>query len=314
MPDFKPSSQDKKVNAEAQWKTLDDKTALKLAALEQEVSNMQPAHSEMFPKISHMPDGNKPVPVSSIGNGTTINAWTFWFLVIVSLFLAQMPVIGWLFTPVTQFTTMIHELGHALVCLATGGHVSGLTIVADGQGHGGITNCFGGMPFFYTQAGYLGTAIFGCLLIYLGQYAKLSRPILFALGFAIGMAAFILVGANVFATGFAGIASFLWGLALSAGLIWAALKLKPATANLLLLFLAIQTALNSVTCILALVQYYFGFQSIGGAFTDASNMSDMTHIPALIWSLFWFLSSLAMLGLTLWHTYGKRIFRSTLKV
>src|SRR5271163_4876737 len=105
----------------------------------------------------------------SVTNGVMIgNNYSFWIIVIGSLLLSHSPGFSWLFAPINIFTTAVHEMGHALVCLATGGQVSGLTIVGDGAGHGGLTFCQGGNPFFYTQAGYLGAAVFGCLLIILG--------------------------------------------------------------------------------------------------------------------------------------------------
>jgi hypothetical protein len=241
----------------------------------------------------------------------TLNACSFWCLVLLSLILAQVPIVGWLFTPINQFTTMVHELSHAFVCIVTGGWVTGLTVVGDGAGHGGLTFCHGGLPFFYTQAGYLGTAIFGSLLVFLGQYPKLSKATLVLLGTAIGLASIFLVGANLFNTGFAGFLSLLWGVAMSVFLIWAGLKWKPSAANLLLLFLAVQTALNSVVCIYYLVQIYFGFVPSSAAWSDATSMSQMTGglIPPFVWSLLWFVMSISLLSVTLWHTYGKRIFR-----
>jgi hypothetical protein len=100
------------------------------------------------------------------------NLSVFWVLVGLSLFLPYVPVVNWVLAPVTLFTTMVHELGHAIVCMLTGGMVTGLTIVSDGQGHGGLTNCLGGMPFLYTQAGYLGTAVFGAFLIFMCQFQR----------------------------------------------------------------------------------------------------------------------------------------------
>jgi Peptidase M50B-like len=251
---------------------------------------------------------------SAKGSGKTFNVWSFWLLALFSLFLAQVPFISLLFMPVTQFTTMVHELSHALVCLATGGWVGGLTIVPDGAGHGGLTYCHNGLPFFYTQAGYLGTAVFGCFLIFLGQFTKLSKYVLVCLGTAMALASLLIVGPGILTTGFSGFFSLLWGLAMAAGLIYAGVKWKPTTANLLLLFLAIQTALNSVVCILYLVQIYFGFASTAAAYSDASAMAQMTAIPAFVWSAFWFLTSVAMVAFTLWHTYGKEIFGKQVKV
>lgn len=245
----------------------------------------------------------KQVSISS-----SFNAWAFWLITILSLILSQTPGISWLFTPINQFTTMIHELGHAFVCILTGGHVTGLTIVGDGAGHGGLTYYAGGLQFFTAQAGYLGTAVFGCLLIYLAQFPRFSKLLLGAIGIAMGLCSLTLVGMNIFVTGFQGFFSLLWGGAMAFALCWLAKKLDSRSANLVVLFLAIQTALNSLSAVFLLVQVYLGVLQTN-AWSDASVMETITHIPAFFWGLIWFLMSCAMLGFTLWHTYGKRLFR-----
>ncbi|HEY9774041.1 MAG TPA: M50 family metallopeptidase [Planktothrix sp.] len=233
------------------------------------------------------------------------NLWAFWALIAFSILFANAPVISWFLAPITQFTTMVHEMGHALVCMATGGYVNGLTIVSDGQGHGGLTNCMGGNPFLYAQAGYLGTAVFGSFLIWLCQFPRAAKSCLCVMGGAFAMATLALVGANVLHTGFQGFFSFVWGLAMSAFLVWAGIKWKPAAANFLMLFLAVQTALNSVTSLLYLAQFSMGL-SPGGGWSDATNMQMMTGIPAACWAIFWALSSIAMVGFTIWRVYGFR--------
>lgn len=261
-----------------------------------------PATSRRKFSIPDLFSKSAPTAVSS-----GFNMWAFWLITLVSLILSQTPGISWLFTPINQFTTMVHELSHAIVCILTGGHVTGLTIVGDGAGHGGLTNASGGIGFFFVQAGYLGTAVFGCLLIYLGQFARFSKIILGALGVTVALCTIFLVGFNVFNTGWAGVFSFLWGAALSAALLWMSVKLDAVKANLAVLFIAIQTALNSISCIFLLVQVYCGFLPAGG-WSDATVMQSMTGLPQWFWSLIWFLMSCAMLGFTLWHTYGKRLF------
>ncbi len=229
-----------------------------------------------------------------------LNLWGFWTVAVLSLLLANFPVVSWFMAPVTQFTTMVHELGHAIVCLMTGGYVTGLTIVSDGQGHGGLTNCMGGNPFLYTQAGYLGTAVFGSFLIFLCQFHRLAKATLCVLGGAFALATLALVGANVLHTGWQGFFSFLWGIALSGLLIWAGVKWKAGSANVLVLFLAVQTALNSVTSLLYLTQASFG----EGAWSDATNMQGMTGIPPVVWASTWALISVALVGFTTWKTFG----------
>jgi hypothetical protein len=246
---------------------------------------------------------------NNVFSGSAFNAFGFWAVALASLLLSHAPGFTWLFAPLNFFTTAVHEMGHAAVCLATGGHVAGMTIVSDGAGHGGLTFCQGGNPFLYTQSGYLGAAVFGCILIALSQFPRISKSILMAIGLAIGAAGIFLMPATLFQAGMfgQGLASMVWALVMGGFLVWSGMKFKPGMANLLLLFLAVQTALNSVTCIGDLIALSFGLTGMH-AFSDASNMADMTGIPAFIWSIFWGVSSLVMLGFTFKETYGKRLF------
>ncbi|MDR3615512.1 MAG: M50 family metallopeptidase [Candidatus Obscuribacterales bacterium] len=256
----------------------------------------------------------KAVSDDAEGYDSSINASLFWFLTFLAIFLAQVPYVSVLFTPITQFTTLVHELGHAVVCVLTGGQVGGLTIVSDGSGHGGVTYTRGGIPFFYTQAGYLGTAFFGSTLIYLGQYPNLSKNLLIWLGIGMGIASISLIGGNILYTGLAGVGSFFWAAAMSVFLVLSGMKLKSYQANLLLLFLATQTALNSFTGVFYLVQLYLHMVPSHGAWSDASNMSKMfPFLPATFWSLFWCFCSVIMLTFSIWHTYGKRLFQAAPK-
>jgi|SRR6516162_3690694 hypothetical protein len=241
--------------------------------------------------------------------GNVFSAIGFWAVAVASLLLSHSPGFTWIFAPLNVFTTAVHEMGHALVCLATGGHVSGMTIVSDGAGHGGLTFCQGGNAFLYTQSGYLGAAVFGCILIVLSQYPRLSKAILVGIGLSIAAASIVLMPGTLWQVGMLGqgLTSMLWALVMGAALVWSGIKLKPTVANLLLLFLAVQTALNSITCIGDLIALSFGLTNMH-AFSDASNMADMTGIPAFVWSMFWGASSVIMLGFTLKETYGKRLF------
>jgi hypothetical protein len=208
--------------------------------------------------------------------------------------------------PIRIFVTAVHELSHAIVCIATGGSVSGMTIVSDGHGHGGLTFCHGGLPFFYAQAGYLGSAVFGCILIFLSQSPQLARGILMFLGCMIGIASLWFMPGTILAGAvLEGVGSITWGLALAAALVWCALKLPLPAAHTLIIFLAVQTGLNALTDVWYLVQLSSGL-SAGAGWSDATNMQEMTGVPALIWSGFWAVSAVCMLGGTLWACYGAK--------
>jgi hypothetical protein len=222
-----------------------------------------------------------------------------------SIFLWDVPWARTVLFPVRTFVTTVHEMGHALACLATGGTVSGMTIVADGEGHGGLTFCAGGIPFIYTQTGYLGAAFFGCLLIFIGRYRKLSRVVLALMGVAVCAASLVFMTGTVFHGNlFQGVGSVIWGFIIGCGLIWSGFKLNDGLANFILLFLATQTALNSLTDVVVLIKLSLGM--LGSASSDAGSMAQMTFLPAAFWSVLWGAISLAMLSGTLWLCYGPK--------
>ena len=67
--------------------------------------------------------------------------------------------------PFTLLVTFLHEFGHALGALITGGSVEGITINPNGSG---LTTSRGGSLSVILMGGYLGSAILGNLLFYIG--------------------------------------------------------------------------------------------------------------------------------------------------
>ncbi len=220
-----------------------------------------------------------------------------------SLSLWDVPWAQAILSPVRTSVTAVHELGHAIACLATGGSVTGMTIVSDNNGHGGLTFCSGGLPFIYTQTGYLGTALFGSFLIFVGQYPRAAKAILALLGLTICTASLtFMFGTILHGEILQGLGSMLWGALIGAALIWGGVKLQPSAANFILIFLAAQTALNAVTDIIILSKLSIGLIP-SASFSDATNMAVITGIPAAFWSILWGIASLSMLSATLWFCY-----------
>ncbi len=242
------------------------------------------------------------------------NMMAFWVIVVLSVLLANVPIVSLLLTPVNQFVTMVHELGHALATVLTGGHVSGLTIAADGQGHGGLTFSQGGWSFLIAQAGYVGTTLFGCLLIYLGQYPRWSKLILSALGVSmiLSTVVFIVPGLVNPMHFLESVISLIWGFGMGAVCFWLGRKLKPALANLMVLFLAVQTTLSSLSLLWVLVPHSLGLA--GGGFSDATAMAKMVPFTLPIFWVFWWVSiSIIALFFTLKHTYGSAIMKKRIQ-
>ena len=72
--------------------------------------------------------------------------------------------------PISQFVTFLHEFGHAIGAVITGGSVLNLQVNPDGSG---FTRTAGGSRSIVLMGGYLGSAIFGNFLFFVG--ARMER-------------------------------------------------------------------------------------------------------------------------------------------
>lgn len=112
--------------------------------------------------------------------------------------------------PIRLLVTFLHEFGHALGALLTGGSVENVQINPDGSG---FTKTMGGSRSVILMGGYLGSALLGNLLLLIGARGKgLVKP--FSILLALAMIATGLFWFNsLFTTGtlilFAGVIIFL---------------------------------------------------------------------------------------------------------
>lgn len=100
-------------------------------------------------------------------NGSKLKGISIITLSIAAYFLLEIfvPFGGTILYPFKLLVTILHEFGHAFFTLITGGSVKEIQISPDGSGH---TMTVGGIRFITLAGGYLGSAIFGNLLVYLG--------------------------------------------------------------------------------------------------------------------------------------------------
>lgn len=85
--------------------------------------------------------------------------------------------IGWkLLYPIRMFVTFLHEFGHAIGAIITGGSVESVRINANGSG---ATTTFNGNLSIILMGGYIGSALFGNILFYIGaKHTKLVKPVM----------------------------------------------------------------------------------------------------------------------------------------
>jgi hypothetical protein len=221
--------------------------------------------------------------------------------------LTQLPLLDMLAYPIDKIVTILHELSHAVACEATGGTVTGLTIVSDGEGHGGLTWCIGGWRWIVTSAGYVGATFLGCILMWLGREEARASVVLKTLAVSIAVLSLYFMGNGLFQN--IGMAPVMGSLgiafAVAGGLYLIGTKAPSRVAHMCLLVFSAQTALYALCSAFDLVKFSMGMNN-HGEFSDATNMAQITGLPASVWSIVWALIAIAMVAWTLWFCYAKK--------
>ncbi len=207
----------------------------------------------------------------------------------------NVPALAFILYPFRLFVTFVHESGHGLAALITGGEFNRFIVSPDGSG---MALTSGGARALILPAGYLGAALFGALLFYVANTLPFPRTISVVL--AVGLAAITLL--------FTPLASTAWLIGLGSALALGALgRLAQRSVNLLVLnILAILTGLNAVLDLVGLVT--FPGAAMGDIVNDAAAFSRevMPLIPGVVWAILWALVAVAMLGGSVYMSYVRR--------
>ncbi len=183
--------------------------------------------------------------------------------------------------PIRLLVTFLHEFGHALGALVTGGTVLDVQINSDGSG---FTRSMGGIPSIILMGGYLGSAIFGNILFLIGSRARsFVKPFILLLGTAMLVTAFVWF--NSFFT-----TAVLIGFAL----VFFFIALKTKIGGEVIMFLGL-------ACILYIIQDF----NVGPASDLAQYAKIMKILPAQIWMYIWLLIALFFTALNLRIVFRK---------
>ena len=181
--------------------------------------------------------------------------------------------VGWyapnLVYPLRLLTVLLHEGGHAVMALATGGEVVEIRVNLEESGH---TLSRGGIHFLILHAGYLGSLLAGLLLTATPAPAR---------GFAGLLGGLTLVALSwipLFSFG------FLYTALVAAALGVLAWKTSHATCRLVLRGVGMFAVADAVRDILA-----------DFARGDAALLQQLTLVPAPVWSVGWLVAALAIL-------------------
>jgi hypothetical protein len=231
--------------------------------------------------------------------------WLLLVATIITIALWFLPYTEYLVYPIRLFVTFIHESGHALVAVLTGGSVQSLTISADTSGltYAVPSGFFGAL--LTSSAGYLGTTVFGVLMLYLIRKRFSPNKILTAEGIfvAVMLVVFTIISPifNLFTlqVPFSSLLfTIIAGGFLAAALIGLGIYSSPKIVGFAVAFLAVQCLLNALFDLKTVLM--INTPVVGSDMAnDAANMAAITHIPGFFWVLIWIGISILMISLGL---------------
>lgn len=184
----------------------------------------------------------------------------------------------WIVWPLKVLVVFLHEISHGLAAVATGGAIERIELSAD---EGGICWTRGGSRFWTLSAGYLGSVLFGGLILVGAARSRVDRWLSVALGVLL-LAVCALYVRPLGGFGFA--------FAAVAGLVLVAVGafLSHAINDALLRVIGLTSCLYAVADIKSDVLERPGLPS------DAALLAEHTGLPTLFWGALWI--AIAALG------------------
>lgn len=181
--------------------------------------------------------------------------------------------------PLKLLVVLMHESGHALACVLTGGTVQSIQISPN---EAGVTYTAGGSRILILSAGYLGSTALGLTIFYLSHLRTTAKHVMEAMGVAI-LAVAIWKVREPFTLAFCCLtgAAFLF-IGVKG---WLALEVHVAR------FIGISSTLYAVLDIRDDLLHWgkpVGLVFVGDvAKSDAQALADILVLPAVFWGALW---------------------------
>lgn len=197
--------------------------------------------------------------------------------------------------------TMVHELGHGLAAILTGGTFVRFVVFPDGSG---LAYTAGGWRLLVIPAGYLGVVLFGAILILLGRNHRWSRIAMVVIGLIVILFSLRYGTPSIFTNQLlSGVLTTVSGVFFGGLFLLVALKASNRWIVFLLHFVAIQAALTAFSDIVTVIG--LSIPSLTPARSDAQSMADLTFIPAIVWAVLWAIAAVLLIGGAIWLTWLK---------
>lgn len=219
--------------------------------------------------------------------------------IVVTILMALLPGLNLINFPFRLLLTMVHELGHGLAALLTGGQFLRFEIAPSGAG---LAYTTGGWRLVIIPAGYLGVALFGAILIILGRSHRASRMALAVIGGGMLLLTLRYAMPTIFSGQILiGLLTLVSGILFGVLFVWIALRASPGWIVFFLHLVAIQaglTAFSDLFTVAGLSARFFNSPA-----NDARSMAELTFIPAIIWAMLWVIAAVVLIGGAIWLTW-----------
>jgi hypothetical protein len=190
--------------------------------------------------------------------------------------------------PLKVFVVFLHEISHGLAAVASGGEIVRIELDAN---QGGVCWTRGGSRFLTASAGYLGSMLWGALFLVAAARTRLDRVLVGLVG------AFVLGVTLLYVrSGF----GLVYGLVAGAALIGAATSFGEGVSDALL------RVIGTVSCLYAPWDIASDLLLRDVAASDAHTIARITHVPAVVWGVAWFVLATAGALYTLFLTSRRK--------
>ena len=184
--------------------------------------------------------------------------------------------------PLKIFVVFMHEVSHGLAAIATGGRILEIQINPQQGGHA-LTQ--GGSRFWTLTAGYLGSLLWGGIILLLAARTRFDKAISILIGF--GMVAISIgFGESTF--------TYLFGIGFGVALIAIGFYLPEVVNDWILRIIGV------TSCLYAILDIKSDVLDRSSLRSDARMLSEVTGIATEIWGALWILIAIA---LTIWFLY-----------
>ncbi len=198
------------------------------------------------------------------------NAWA-----LLAAFAAYFVVLWWFWDssaiyPVKIFVVFLHEISHGIAAVLTGGFIDKIVLEA---AQGGACHCPGGNAFLTLTAGYLGSLLWGCLLVIGGlKLGKWSRSIAAVIGVGTALLTVFYVRGSF---------GMAFGLAFALFML-ASARWLPVGINRALIVM-----LGLTSCLYALLDIKSDVLDRPELQSDARMLAELTGVPTVVWGVIW---------------------------